>query len=96
MSKCCKKTERDDEEKKKLLSRISRISGQVNGIKKMIEEDDYCNDILIQIIAAEKSLKSLANIMFENHVYRCISDDLEKGNMEVIDELTSLFKRFND
>lgn len=96
MSKCCKKTERDDEEKKKLLSRISRISGQVNGIKKMIEEDDYCNDILIQIIAAEKSLKSLANIMFENHVYRCISNDLEKGNMEVIDELTSLFKRFND
>lgn len=96
MSKCCKKTERDDEEKKRLLSRINRISGQINGIKKMIDEDDYCNDILIQIIAAEKSLKSLANIMFENHVYRCISNDLEKGNMEVIDELTSLFKRFND
>lgn len=96
MSKCCKKTERNDEEKKQLLSRINRISGQVNGIKKMIEEDDYCNDILIQIVAAEKSLKSLANIMFESHIYRCISNDLEKGNMEVIDELTSLFKRFND
>lgn len=96
MSKCCKKTERNDEEKKQLLSRINRISGQVNGIKKMIEEDDYCNDILIQIVAAEKSLKSLANIMFEIHIYRCISNDLEKGNMEVIDELTSLFKRFND
>ena len=44
----------------------------------------------------EKSSKSLANIMFENHLYRCISNDLEKGNIEVIDELTSLFKRFND
>lgn len=96
MDNCCKKTERNDEEKKQLVSRINRISGQVNGIKKMIEEDDYCNDILIQIVAAEKSLKSLANIMFENHLYRCISNDLEKGNMEVIDELTSLFKRFND
>ncbi len=96
MSTCCKKTERNDEEKKQLVSRINRISGQVNGIKKMIEEDDYCNDILIQIVAAEKSLKSLANIMFENHIYRCVSNDLEKGNMEVIDELTSLFKRFND
>lgn len=96
MSNCCKKTERNDEEKKQLLSRINRISGQVNGIKKMIEDDDYCNDILIQIIAAEKSLKSLANIMFENHVYRCVSNDLEKENLEVIDELTSLFKRFND
>ena len=90
------KTERNDEEKKQLLSRINRISGQVNGIKKMIEDDDYCNDILIQLISAEKSLKSLANIMFENHVYRCVSNDLEKGNLEVIDELTSLFKRFND
>lgn len=96
MSNCCKKTVRNDEEKKQLLNRINRISGQINGIKKMIEEDDYCNDILIQIVAAEKSLKSLANIMFENHVYRCVSNDLEKGNMEVIDELTSLFKRFND
>ena len=96
MSNCCRKTKRTDEEKKQLLSRINRISGQVNGIKKMLNDDDYCNDILIQIIAAEKSLKSLANIMFENHIYRCVSNDLEKGNMEVIDELTSLFKRFNN
>ena len=96
MSKCCKKTERSDEEKKQLLNRINRISGQVNGIKKMVEEDNYCNDILIQIVAAEKSLKSLANVMFENHIYRCISNDIENGNVEVIDELTSLFKRFND
>lgn len=96
MKECCKKTERNDEEKKQLLNRINRISGQVNGIKNMIETDTYCNDILIQIIAAEKSLKSLANIMFENHIYRCVSNDLEKGNREVIDELTSLFKRFND
>ena len=96
MSNCCRKTKRTDEEKKQLLSRINRISGQVNGIKKMLDDDYYCNDILIQIIAAEKSLKSLANIMFENHIYRCVSNDLEKGNMEVIDELTSLFKRFNN
>ncbi len=80
--------------KKQLISRINRISGQLDGIKRMIEEDKYCNDILIQIVAAEKSMKSLANLMFENHIYRCISDDIK--NEEVIDELTSLFKRFND
>ena len=96
MSNCCKKTKRSDEEKKKLLSRINRISGQINGIKNMINDDVYCNDILIQIVAAEKSLKSLANMMFENHIYRCISNDIENGNVEVVDELTSLFKRFND
>lgn len=94
MSDCCKKTERNEEEKKQLLIRIKRIDGQLAGIKKMIEEDKYCNDILIQIVAAEKSLKSLANLMFENHIYRCISDDIKSE--EIIDELTSLFKRFND
>lgn len=94
MSDCCKKTERNEEEKKQLLIRIKRIDGRLAGIKKMIEEDKYCNDILIQIVAAEKSLKSLANLMFENHIYRCISDDIKSE--EIIDELTSLFKRFND
>ena len=94
MSKCCKKTERNEEEKKQLISRINRIDGQLDGIKKTIESDEYCNDILIQIVAAEKSLKSLANLMFENHIYRCISDDIKSE--EVVDELTSLFKRFNN
>ena len=91
---CCKKTIRSDEEKKRLLSRINRISGEVNGIKKMIEDDSYCNDILIQVVAAEKALKSLANVIFEEHVYRCISDDI--NSEETVDELISLFKRFND
>lgn len=94
MSECLKKTKRSDEEKKQLLSRINRINSQLDGIKKMIESDKYCNDILIQVVAAEKSLKSLANLMFENHIYRCISNDIK--NEEIIDELTSLFKRFND
>lgn len=94
MKECCKKTMRNDEEKKQLLNRINRISGQLNGIKTMIDEDKYCNDVLVQIIAAEKSLKSLANLMFENHIYRCISDDIKSD--DVVDELTSLFKRFND
>lgn len=96
MAKCCKKTERNDEEKKALLNRINRISGQIRGIRDMLENDAYCNDILIQIVAAEKSLKSLANVMFENHIYRCISRDIEMGNVDVVDELTSLFKRFNE
>lgn len=73
---------------------LSRINGQLDGIKKMIEDDKYCNDILIQIVAVEKSLKNLANLMFENHIYRCIPDDIKSE--EIIDELTILFKRFND
>lgn len=60
---CCKKIIRSDE-KKKLLSRINRISGEVNGIKKMIEDDTYCNDILIQVIATKKAIKSVLYTSF--------------------------------
>lgn len=94
--KCCnKKTHRGNEEKKLITNRLSRIEGQVKGIKKMIEEDKYCNDVLIQLSAIENSIKSLSNHILENHLYSCVTNDLEKGNLEIIDELISLFKKFN-
>lgn len=93
---CCdKKTYRSNEEKKLITNRLSRIEGQVKGIKKMVEEDKYCNDILIQLSAIENSIKSLSNHVLENHLYSCVSNDLEKGNFKIIDELISLFKKFN-
>lgn len=61
----------------------------------MIQEDVYCNDILIQLSAIEKSVKSLSNFILENHLYNCVANDLENGKLEVIDELISLFKKFN-
>lgn len=87
---------RSDEEKKLILNRLNRIKGQISGIEKMIHNNCECNDVLIQTVAVEKSAKSLANFILENHLYKCVADDLEKGNFEVIDELISLFKRFNN
>ena len=93
---CCnKKTCRSDEEKKVLNYRINRIEGQLKGIKKMIGEDVYCNDVLVQLSAIENSVKSLANHILENHLYSCVTRDLENGKLEIIDELISLFKKFN-
>ena len=88
-------TKRDNNTKKLLTNRLNRIEGQIRGIKKMIEEDRYCNDALIQLAAVESSVKSLSNQVLENHLLTCISNDIENGNLEVIDELISLFKRFN-
>ena len=68
------------------------LSGAIN---KMVQNDEYCNDILIQLSAIENSVKSLSNHILENHIYSCVADDLENGNLEVIDELVSLFKKFN-
>lgn len=92
---CKKKTIRNEEEKKLLNNRLNRIEGQIRGVRKMISDDAYCNDILIQLSAIENSVKSLSNQMLENHLYTCIARDMENGKFDTIDEIISLFKRFN-
>lgn len=94
---CCekKKTKRSEKEKQLINNRLSRIEGQIRGIKKMIEEDAYCNDVLIQLSSIENSVKSLSNQVLENHLYTCIARDIENGNEDAINEIISLFKRFN-
>lgn len=90
-----KKTHRGEAERKIISNRISRIEGQLKGIRRMVQEDAYCNDVLVQLSAVEHSIKSLANHILENHLYSCVSRDLENGKLEVIDELITLFKKFN-
>ncbi len=90
-----RKTHRSEKDLEIINNRLSRISGQITGIKKMINEDVYCNDVLIQLAAVEKAIKNLSNIILEEHLYSCISNDLESGKIESIDEIINLFKRFN-
>ena len=85
-----KNTPRDEESKKKLISRINRI----NGIKKMIEEDRYRDDVLIQLSAIDKAIKGLANEILDEHMKSCVIENIQKGNYEVLDEIVTLFKRF--
>ena len=95
-NKCCNKiTKRSAEEKKLIINRLNRIAGQVNGITKMVENDVYCNDILVQLSAVKNSVKSLSTHILENHLYMCVPEALENGELDTIDELISLFKRFN-
>lgn len=92
---CSFKTKtRGEEEKKALISRVNRIAGQMNGIAKMIENDRYCDDILIQLSAIDKSIKSLANVILENHLHTCVVENIQRGNTEVVDEIADLFRRF--
>ena len=94
MDCCNKKKVRTEEEKKALETRLNRIIGQMNGIKKMIEDDRYCDDILIQLSATEKSIKSLATVILDNHMRTCLVKSIEAGDMSVVDEIVDLFKRF--
>lgn len=85
---------RTAEEKKKLNSRLNRISGQINGIAKMIEDDKYCPDILIQLSACEKAIHSLAAVILENHLHSCVISSIENKDYTVVDEIMDLFKKY--
>lgn len=85
---------RSEEEKKPLLIRMNRLIGQMNGVYRMIEEDRYCDDILIQLSAIDKSIKSLANVLLDQHMHSCLIEDIQKGKIESIDEIVDLFRRF--
>ena len=89
-----KKKIRTIEEKKQLITRLNRVIGQMNGIKRMIEEDRYCDDVLIQLAAADKGIKSLANILLENHMHTCLVEGIKEGRVEIIDEVIELVRRF--
>jgi len=91
---CCQKTkERSEEEYKNLLNRLSRIEGQVRGIKRMVEEDAYCTDILIQVAAANAALNSFNKALLAQHIRTCVADDIREGKDETIEELVGTLQK---
>ena len=95
--KCCSKNTkvRNKTDKDKLISHLNRINGQINGIKQMVEESRYCDDILTQIAAATNSLKSLGLTIMEDHMKTCVKDKIKNGDDEVIDEVMKTFARLS-
>ncbi len=85
---------RESESKKKIINRMKRLIGQLNGIMNMIEEDRYCDDVLIQLSAVDKSIKSLANTILDEHLHTCVVENIKNDNLESLDEIIDLFKRF--
>lgn len=91
---CCHKTkERSEKEYKDLIHRLNRIEGQIRGIKRMVEEDAYCPDILVQVAAANAALNSFNKVLLANHIRTCVADDIRDGRDEVIDELVATLQK---
>ena len=85
---CCHKTkERSEKEYKDLLNRLSRIEGQVRGIRRMVENDAYCVDILTQVSAITSALNSFNKVLLANHIKTCVANDIREGKDEKVDEL---------
>ena len=85
---CCHKTkERSEKEYKDMMNRLSRIEGQIRGIKGMVEKNAYCPEILIQVSAANAALNSFNKLLLANHIRTCVAEDIRNGRDETIDEL---------
>ncbi|MDD2371749.1 MAG: metal-sensing transcriptional repressor [Firmicutes bacterium] len=88
-----KSTQRSAELKKKLIIRLNKIEGQIRGLKNMVENDDYCDDILTQISASRAALVGVSKLVLENHLKSCLVRDIKNDQNEIIDELLVTVER---
>ena len=91
---CCHKTKvRDQEEAKRLIHRLSRIEGQIRGIRGMVEKNAYCTDILTQVAAANAALNAFSKELLAEHIRTCVAQDIRDGKDETIDELVATLQK---
>jgi CsoR family transcriptional regulator, copper-sensing transcriptional repressor len=80
------------EDKAELLKRLRRVEGQVRGLQRMVENDDYCIDILTQITAASNALKKVAVGLLDDHIRHCVAHETETGK-DMVSEATAAIER---
>ena len=90
---CERYKHREMTEYKDLMNRLNRIEGQVRGIKRMVEEEYYCTDILIQVSAITAALNSFNRKLLSNHIHTCVAEDIRNGKDETIDELVATLQK---
>lgn len=92
---CCstKSKARNEKEYKDLINRLSRIEGQVRGIRGMVENSAYCTDILVQVAAVNAALNSFNKVLLGNHIRTCVADDIRNGKDDTIDELVHVLQK---
>jgi len=86
--------ERDEKDKKGLLTRLKKAEGQIRGIEKMVEDDIYCPDILIQVSAVTSALNSFNKELLASHIHSCVINDIKAGKEEeAVDELVTVLQK---
>lgn len=98
---CCgnspryKDSQRSTELQGELQSRLNRAIGQLNGVKRMVDENRYCGDVLTQLAAAEAAVHRVSEIVLANHLETCVVEKIQKGDTEVIVEVMGLIRKFS-
>ncbi len=90
---CHRTKKRTEEEYKKLANRLSRIEGQIRGIRGMLDRDAYCPDILAQAAAANAALNAFSRELLSSHIRSCVVNDVRAGNDEIVDELLDTLQK---
>ena len=79
-------------DKQDVVKRLNYIEGHLNGIRKMVENDEYCVDILRQTYAVRKAIEKLETLILENHLHSCVPEGIREGREEaVVAELVQLY-----
>ena len=94
---CChsarRTKERSEKEYRDLINRLSRIEGQIRGVKNMVEEDRYCVDILTQVSAVQSALNAFNKKLLSNHIKTCVVHEIREGDERVVDELCETIQK---
>ena len=90
---CCRTKERSEKEFKDLMNRLKRIEGQVKGVQRMLEDNAYCPDIMVQVSAINNALNSFNKVLLAEHLKICVVDDIKAGREDTIEELTETLKK---
>lgn len=92
--KCCvRRTVREQKEHQAMISRLNRVEGQIRGIRRMVEEDRYCVDILTQVMAVQAALNSFNKKLLVSHIQTCVVDDMKEGRAETMEELCTTIQK---
>ena len=89
----CKRNPRSNEFVKNLTQRLNKISGQINGVTKMINDNRYCGDVLTQIAAIESALKQVGYLVLKDHMETCVSDDIKNNDFSSLEEALEICKK---
>jgi len=88
-----RKSHHSDKVKSSLTNRLSRIEGQVRGLKGLIEKDAYCDDVLNQIASVQSALNGVGKLLLEHHLKSCVIERIQEGDSEVIGELLTTLNK---
>lgn len=88
-----KEKPRPEEEKKELVLRLSKVIGQLEGVRKMIEGDRYCGDVLIQLSAVEGAIRKIETQVYKTHMMTCVKDAILRGDDSKLMESFDLLRR---